>query len=69
MIEYFDRCGYETPTALTDLLVGATGTNLVVIRHIDIEDQLSSLWLQRPGGKRLSVSRLHVSSRVIPCSK
>jgi hypothetical protein len=62
VIQDFDRRGDEPPTPLADLLVRAACSNLVIVRHIDIKDQLSPLRLQCSSSKGLPITWLLLSS-------
>jgi hypothetical protein len=58
LVEDLDRSANERPAALADLLVRAAGTDLIVVGHIDIEDELAALRLERAGRERLAVAGL-----------
>jgi hypothetical protein len=61
VIEHFDcRCD-KPPTSLADLLVGTARSNLVIVRHVDVKDELSPLRLQRSSGERLTIPWLLLS--------
>jgi hypothetical protein len=62
VVKDFDGGGYITPAPLADLLIRTARSDLVVIRHIDIKDQLSSLRDQCTRRQRLPVSRLKLSA-------
>jgi hypothetical protein len=65
LVQDLDRRPNESPAPLTDLLVCAASTDLVVVSHIDIEHEFAALRLKRASGKRLAVTGLHVSIPVV----
>lgn len=50
-IDYFDRHGDEAPTFVADVRLVAARSNLVIVRQIDVKDQLLR---QRPKCRRLA---------------
>lgn len=45
-VEQLDRDGDELPASRTDLFVLTARSDLIVICHVDIKDELASQWLQ-----------------------
>lgn len=58
----------ETPAAFADLLVRAASTDLVIVGHIDIENELTALRLKRTCRERLAVARLVCQHRGPHCT-
>ncbi len=61
VVQHFHRRCYISPAPPTDLLVRAARPDLIVIRHVDIEYQLSPLRLEGSSSQCLPISRLHPS--------
>lgn len=69
MIQHFHGGGNKAPAPPTNSLVRATRSDLIVISHINIKNELSPLWLKSARGKRLPVLRLCPESAEERCMK
>lgn len=67
MIQHFYGGGNKAPASLTNSLIRATRSDLIVIGHINIKNELSPLWLKSARGKRLPVLRLYPASAEERC--
>lgn len=64
MIQHLYGGGDKAPAPLTNGFVRAARSDLIVIGHINIKNELSPLWLKSARGKRLPVFRLYSVSAV-----
>lgn len=58
LVQHLDCRSDETPTSPTYVSSGTTRPDLVIIRHIDIKDELSKFWAKDMLGNGFTVSWL-----------